>query len=160
MHKYPITFHGRTRKNEEEEEEEEEEEQQQQQKNGYRSRRRLVTARSARLAKSEAMPTRFEGGDRGQVHWTCGLGSLNRGGDMPKGRLYNWEGVTRMGRQNPETLFCRKLACCLSVCVLAVSNTCLKDSSCAHHTRLHTHFLPHITISYTYSRGHRRDWVR
>ena len=24
--------------------------------------------------------TRFEGGDRGQVHWTCGLGSLNRGG--------------------------------------------------------------------------------
>jgi hypothetical protein len=25
------------------------------------------------------MPTRFEGGDRGQVHWTCGLGSLNRG---------------------------------------------------------------------------------
>lgn len=36
-------------------------------------------ARSARLAKPEAMPTRFEGGDRGQVHWTCGLGSLNRG---------------------------------------------------------------------------------
>jgi hypothetical protein len=25
------------------------------------------------------MPTRFEGGDRGQVHWTCGLGSRNRG---------------------------------------------------------------------------------
>jgi hypothetical protein len=25
------------------------------------------------------MPTRFEGSDRGQVHWTCGLGSLNRG---------------------------------------------------------------------------------
>jgi hypothetical protein len=23
--------------------------------------------------------TRFEGGDRGQVQWTCGLGSLNRG---------------------------------------------------------------------------------
>jgi hypothetical protein len=22
--------------------------------------------------------TRFEGGDRGQVHWTCGLGSPNR----------------------------------------------------------------------------------
>jgi hypothetical protein len=36
-------------------------------------------ARSARLAKPEVMPTRFEGGDRGQVHWTCGLGSLNRG---------------------------------------------------------------------------------
>jgi hypothetical protein len=40
----------------------------------------LVMARSAGLAKPEAMPTRFEGGDRGQVHWTCGLGSLNRGG--------------------------------------------------------------------------------
>jgi len=26
------------------------------------------------------MLTRFEGGDRGQVHWTCGLDSLNRGG--------------------------------------------------------------------------------
>jgi hypothetical protein len=50
------------------------------QKSGHRSRRRLASARSARLAKSEAMPTRFEGGDRGQVHWTCGLGSLNRGG--------------------------------------------------------------------------------
>src|SRR5436305_565980 len=24
--------------------------------------------------------TRFEGGDRGQIHWTCGLGSPNRGG--------------------------------------------------------------------------------
>jgi hypothetical protein len=40
------------------------------QKSGHRSRRRLVMARSARLAKPEAMPTRFEGGDRGQVHWT------------------------------------------------------------------------------------------
>jgi hypothetical protein len=45
-------------------------------------------ARSARLAKPEAIPTRFEGGDRGQVHWTCGLGSLNRGAQQV---LEHWQ---------------------------------------------------------------------
>ena len=53
--------------------------------------------------------TRFEGGDRGQVQWTCGLDSLNRGGVSPmassKSRCFpatkigNWlsslEGLTR-----------------------------------------------------------------
>jgi hypothetical protein len=57
-------------------------------KSGHRSRRRFVMARSARLAKPEAIPTRFEGGDRGQVHWTCGLGSLNRGAQQV---LEHWQ---------------------------------------------------------------------
>ena len=51
---------------------------------------------------------------------------------MPKGWLYDWEGIATMGRQNPETRFGRKPACCLSVCVLAISNRCSNDSSCAH----------------------------
>jgi hypothetical protein len=51
---------------------------------------------------------------------------------MPKGWLYDWEDMAMMGRQNSETRFCRKLACCLSECVLAISNRSLKDSSCTH----------------------------
>src|SRR5271163_4167970 len=72
---------------------------------------------------------------------------------MPNGLLYDWEGMATMGRQNPETRFGRKLACSLSVCVLAISNRCSKDSSCTykglvtnwpHHNSLqglHTHVL-------------------
>ena len=33
---------------------------------------------------------------------------------MPKGWLYDWEGMATMGRQNPDTRFGRKLAYCLS----------------------------------------------
>ena len=51
---------------------------------------------------------------------------------MPKGWLYNGEGMAMMGKQNPETRFGRKPACSLSVYVLAISNRCLKDSSCPH----------------------------
>jgi len=51
---------------------------------------------------------------------------------MPKGWLYDWEGIATMGKQKPETRLCRKLACCLSECVLAISNRCSKDSSSAH----------------------------
>jgi hypothetical protein len=50
---------------------------------------------------------------------------------MQKGLVYKWEGMATTGRQNPETRFCRKLPGCLSVCVLAISNRCSKDSSCA-----------------------------
>jgi hypothetical protein len=36
------------------------------------------------------------------------------------------------GEVRPRDTFCRKLAYCLPVCVLAISNRCLKDGSCAH----------------------------
>jgi hypothetical protein len=51
---------------------------------------------------------------------------------MPKGRLYTWEDMARVGRQSPETRPGRKLACRLSVYVEAISNRRSKDSSCAH----------------------------
>jgi hypothetical protein len=36
---------------------------------------------------------------------------------MPKGWLYNWEGMAKDGKVEPrDTFFGRKLACCLSVC--------------------------------------------
>jgi hypothetical protein len=60
------------------------------------------------------------------------LDVLWRDKGMPKGWLYNWEIIATVGVQNPETRFSRKLACCLFMCVLAISNRCLKDSSCAH----------------------------
>jgi hypothetical protein len=37
---------------------------------------------------------------------------------MPKGRLYNWEGTTAMGRQNLETCFVESL---LVVCLSSLS---------------------------------------
>ena len=37
---------------------------------------------------------------------------------MPKGRLYNWEGTTAMGRQNLETRVVESL---LSICVSSLS---------------------------------------
>jgi hypothetical protein len=43
---------------------------------------------------------------------------------MPKGRLYNWEGTTTMGRQNLET---RVVESFLVVC-LAVSSLSLIDA--------------------------------
>jgi hypothetical protein len=43
---------------------------------------------------------------------------------MPKGRLYNWEGTTAMGRQNLETRFVESL---LVVC-LCVSSLSLIDA--------------------------------
>src|SRR2546423_11053689 len=51
---------------------------------------------------------------------------------MLKGWLYDCEDMATMGRQNSETRFGRKLACCLSVCLLAISNRCSKDSFHAH----------------------------
>ena len=51
---------------------------------------------------------------------------------MPKGWLHDWEGMATMGKQNSEARFGRKLACCLSVYVLAISNRCSKDSSYTH----------------------------
>jgi hypothetical protein len=50
---------------------------------------------------------------------------------MPKGRLYDREGLATMGRQNLETRWVEKLACHY-LCLLAISNRCSKDSSCAH----------------------------
>ncbi len=74
---------------------------------------------------------------------------------MPKGWLYDWEGMVTVGRQNPETRFGRKLAYCLSVCALAISDRCSKDSSCAHkglvtnwpHHNMFTSFFLEITVS-------------
>ena len=57
---------------------------------------------------------------------------LLRDKGMPKGWLYDWEGMATMGRRNPETCLGRKLAYRLSVCVLTISNRCSEDSSCAH----------------------------
>ena len=51
---------------------------------------------------------------------------------MPKGWLYDWAGMARRRKQDPETHFCRKLASSLLVCVEAISNRCSKDSSCAY----------------------------
>jgi hypothetical protein len=66
---------------------------------------------------------------------------------MPKGRLYNWEDMGKMGRQSPGTRSGRKLACCLSVYEEAISNRRSKDSSCAHKglviNWLHHTMLPH-----------------
>ena len=81
---------------------------------------------------------------------------------MPKGWLYDWEGIATMGRQNPEARFGRKLACFLSVCVLAMSNRCSKDSSCAHkglmtnwpyHSIWRGDFLTSLMWSYSLLRG-------
>jgi hypothetical protein len=38
---------------------------------------------------------------------------------MPKGWLYDWEGIATMGRQNPEIRFGRKLTC--FICVSSLS---------------------------------------
>ena len=40
---------------------------------------------------------------------------------MPKGWLYNWVGMARRRKQNPETRFRRKLLDCLPVCPLKLS---------------------------------------
>jgi len=50
---------------------------------------------------------------------------------MPKGWLYNRKGMAAVGRQISETRFGRKLACRLSDRVLALSNRCPEDCSCA-----------------------------
>jgi hypothetical protein len=63
---------------------------------------------------------------------------------MPKGRLYTWEEMARMGRQSPGTRSGRKLACCLCMYVEAISNRSSKDSSCAH-KGLVTDWLHHTT---------------
>lgn len=63
---------------------------------------------------------------------------------MPKGRLYTWEDMARMGRQSPGTCSGRKLACFLSVCLEAISNRRLKENSCAH-KGLVTNWLHHNT---------------
>jgi hypothetical protein len=56
---------------------------------------------------------------------------LWRDKSIPKGWLYDWTGIARRRKQDPETRFCRKLAPSLLVCVEAISNRCSKDSSCA-----------------------------
>ena len=48
---------------------------------------------------------------------------------MPNGRLYDWEGITTIGRQNSETRWVESFLLSISVCP---SNRCSKDSSCAH----------------------------
>jgi hypothetical protein len=63
---------------------------------------------------------------------------------MPKGRLYTWEDMARMGRQSPGTRSGRKLACCRRMYVVAISNRSSKDSSCAH-KGLVTNWLHHTT---------------
>jgi len=50
---------------------------------------------------------------------------------MPKGRLYDREGIATMGRQDLETRWVEKLAC-RYLCIFAISNRCSKGSSCAH----------------------------
>jgi hypothetical protein len=65
---------------------------------------------------------------------------------MPKGRLYNWEVMARMGRRSRGTRSDRKLACCLSVYEEAISNRHPKDSSCAH-KGLVTNWLHHNITS-------------
>ena len=67
-------------------------------------------------------------------------------GCMPKGRLYTWEDMGWMGRQNPGTRSGRKLACCLCVYLEAISNRSSKDSSCAH-KGLMTNWLHHSSLS-------------
>jgi hypothetical protein len=48
---------------------------------------------------------------------------------MPKGRLYDGEGIATMGRQNLQTRWVEKLAFFyLCVCLLSL-NRCSKDSS-------------------------------
>jgi hypothetical protein len=50
---------------------------------------------------------------------------------MSDSRLYDWEGIATMGRQNPETRWVES-ALVLYLCVLAISNRFLKDSSSDH----------------------------
>jgi hypothetical protein len=50
---------------------------------------------------------------------------------MPKGRLYDREGIATMERRNLETHWVERLDC-YYLCVFAISNRCSKDSSCAH----------------------------
>jgi hypothetical protein len=51
---------------------------------------------------------------------------------MPNGRLYDREGMAMTGRQSLETRWVESLLVAICVCVLAISNRCSEDSSCAH----------------------------
>ena len=51
---------------------------------------------------------------------------------MPKGRLYDREGIATIGGAEPRDMLSRKACLFLSVCVLTVSNRCSKDSSRVH----------------------------
>jgi hypothetical protein len=71
----------------------------------------------------------FEGSEQGEVFWGAKSQKQKKEEDiiycerdkgMPKGWLYDWEGVATMERQNPETRFCRTLACS-SICVSSLS---------------------------------------
>jgi hypothetical protein len=64
---------------------------------------------------------------------------------MPKSRLYDWEGMATMGRQNPPTRWVERFLV-LYLCVLAISNRCSKDSSCVH-KGLVTNWSHHNTAS-------------
>jgi hypothetical protein len=51
---------------------------------------------------------------------------------MPKGWLYNWTGMARRRKQNPETRFVESFLI-IYLCVLKLSLIdAQKDSSCAH----------------------------
>jgi hypothetical protein len=43
---------------------------------------------------------------------------------MPNGWSFNWESMEMREGKSPRDTLCRKLACCLSACVFAMSNEC------------------------------------
>jgi hypothetical protein len=62
-----------------------------------------VTPSPVPIYNGLSLPERYCGRDRG----------------MPKGRLFNWEGMATMGRQNPETRWVE--SCLFSICVTSLS---------------------------------------
>jgi hypothetical protein len=69
---------------------------------------------------------------------------------MPKGLAVQLGRHGKDGKAEPRDTFRRKLACCLSMCVLAISNRCIKDRSCAH-KGLVTNWPHHSTHFYIQS---------
>jgi hypothetical protein len=61
--------------------------------------------------------------ERSEVLW--------RDNGMPKGWLCDWGGMATTGKQTQRRVW-QKASFLVCLCVLAISNRCIKDSSCAH----------------------------
>jgi hypothetical protein len=72
---------------------------------------------------------------------------------MPNGRLYDREGMAMTGRQSLETRWVESLLVTICVCVLAISNRCSEDSSCARKglvTNWPHHNILAVEVAYCY----------
>ena len=100
---------------------------------GHDARRsESLSLRAWKIQSPSASRTKFASkllNGRMSVRWRIVQCRRDRG--MPRGRLYDREGMATVGRQNPETRWV-EVCLVLYLCVLAISNRCSKDSSCAH----------------------------